>query len=68
MAMRTYTLYLRGGANLTIKAARFEKTKEGIVFFDEDDQPLNDTYIDPAEVIAVVPPAPVSSHMAFPSL
>ena len=55
--MRTYSVYLEGGAAFNIKAARFEATPEGVRFYGEDDQPLPDTYIDPKTVIAVLPPS-----------
>ena len=58
MALRTYTVYLEGGAAFTIKAARFDVTSEGVFFFTENDQPLADTYIDPKSVIAILPPTP----------
>lgn len=58
MAMRTYTVYLEGGAALLIKAARFEVTDRGVLFYDERGEALADTYIDPQAVVAVVPPTP----------
>ena len=58
MALRTYTVYLEGGAAFPLKAARFDVTPEGVFFYDENDHPLVDTYIDPKSVIAVLPPTP----------
>lgn len=68
MKQHSYTVYLQGGASFTIKAVRFEQTAEGILFFGEDDQPLEDTYIDPAAVIAVVPPSSASTQGTFPTV
>jgi hypothetical protein len=67
MPQRIYTVYLQGGASFSIRAARFEVKKDGVVFFDADEKPLEDTYIDPSAVIAVIPPAPASSRGVFPS-
>lgn len=61
MALRTYTIYLEGGAALNIKAARFEVKNDGVVFYNDDDQPLENTYIDPQAVIAVIPPSSSAS-------
>ena len=58
MALRTYSVYLEGGAAFNIKAARFEVGPEGVVFYLDNGQPLADTYIDPRSVIAVLPPTP----------
>ena len=58
MALRTYTVYLEGGAAFTIKAVRFDVTSEGVFFYGENDHPLVDTYIDPKSVIAILPPTP----------
>lgn len=58
MALRTYTVYLEGGAAFPLKAARFDVTSEGVFFYGENDQPLADTYIDHKSVIAVLPPTP----------
>jgi hypothetical protein len=60
MALRTFTVYLEGGAAFTIKAARYDVTAEGVFFYGEADKPLVYTYINPASVIAVLPPAPTS--------
>ena len=57
MALRTYTIYLEGGGALNIKAARFEIKDTGVVFYNDDDEPLRDTYIAPHAVIAVIPPS-----------
>lgn len=62
MALRTYSVYLEGGAAFNIKAARFDVSAEGVVFYDEDDKPLPDTYIHPKSVIAVLPPSPGSGQ------
>ncbi len=58
MALRTYTVYLAGGAVFPIKAARFDTTSEGVFFYGENDQSLVETYIDPKSVIAILPPTP----------
>ena len=58
MALRTYTVYLEGGAGFTLKAARFDVTSEGVFFYDDNDLPLSETYIDPKSVIAILPPTP----------
>ncbi len=58
MALRTYTVYLEGGAAFSLKASRFDVTSEGVFFFDEQNHPLVDTFIDPKSVIAVLPPTP----------
>ena len=58
MALRTYTVYLEGGAAFTIKAARFDVTSEGVFFYDENEHPLMDTFINPRSIIAVLPPTP----------
>ena len=65
MSMRTYTVYLEGGASLQVRAARFEARKDGVFFFDEADRPLEDTYINPSVVIAVVPPSSSTAKGAF---
>ena len=62
MSMRNYTVYLAGGAALHIKAARFEVTDRGVFFYDEHDRPLEDTYIDPTAVRAVIPPTPAAGQ------
>ena len=58
MALRTYTVYLEGGGAFPLKAARFEVTPEGVFFYDDQDDLLADTYIDPKSVIAILPPTP----------
>ena len=58
MALRTYSVYLEGGAAFNIKAARFDASPEGVVFYLDDGQPLADTFINPRAVIAVLPPTP----------
>ena len=68
MAQRTYTVYLRGGASFTLKAARFEQTADGIQFYGPDGEPVRDTYIDPSSVIAVIPPATPEYNPAFPTV
>ena len=62
MALRTYTIYLQGGGALHIKAARFEVKSDGVVFYNEDNEPLRDTYIAPKAVIAVIPPSSSSAR------
>lgn len=57
MSLRTYTVYLEGGAVFSVKAARFAVTQQGVVFYREDNQPLDDTFINPPSVIAVLPPS-----------
>ena len=57
MALRTYTVYLAGGSAFNLKAARFEVTPEGVRFYNEDDEPLSDTFISPDAIIAVLPPS-----------
>ena len=58
MALRTYTVYLEGGAAFSIKAVRFEATSDGVFFYGENDQPLKETFINPKSVIAILPPTP----------
>lgn len=66
MALRAYTVYLKGGGSFTIKAARFEVSDQGVVFYNENDRPIEDTYIDPQAVVAVLPPSPPATSR-FPS-
>ena len=67
MALRTYTVYLEGGAAFSIKAVRFETTSDGVFFYGENDQPLKDTFINPKSVIAILPPTstPEGSNTGF---
>jgi hypothetical protein len=68
MAQRIYTVFLKGGASLTVRAARFEATEKGVFFYDGEGQPLEDTYIEPSSVIAVIPPGSTARERGFPSL
>ena len=67
MPQRLYTVHLRSGAALEVRASTFEVTEKGIIFFDEEERPLRDTYINPSEVIAVVPPSSPTTRSGFPN-
>ena len=67
MSQRRYTVYLRGGAEFSLKAARFELKKDGVFFYDEEGKELEDTFIDPLSVVAVLPPEKTASaHFIVP--
>ena len=68
MALQTFHVYLRGGGSFALRAARFEARAGGIHFFGESDEPIPDTYVDPAEVIAVVPPNLHRQAGRFPTI
>lgn len=67
MSQRSYAVYLKGGAHFTLRATRYERSEDAITFYGADEQPLEETYIDPASVIAVIPSAP-SREGSFPGV
>jgi len=67
MTQRRYTVFLSGGAEFSLKAARFEVKEEGVFFYDENGKALDGTFIDPSAVVAVLPPEePASAHFISP--